>query len=354
MKSKVFVVEPLVYYQELGIKEVLENNFILCHPHISSSKSEELIKECDLVISFIYHSFLSIYFFSLAQKYSIPTVHFSDGIEDWANMTKNNFFVKKGLMQNIPPYADVCFVTTLEAKKIYRCLGAKVYMYYPKRVFCESDTHLTKKIDTQSILLTCANTPCFSDGEFDRLVELYNKIINILDDEGIKYGFRISNKELIKKLNIPNRVNFLDGSFIETAVGFSAIITTPSSIVVPAVKADIPVALLDYRDGPMLLQTGWRCHASCNIKHLIEGLLRKDPSRMLYQRQALSTVTDNDDIGSILKDIADEGKFRRKEIIDYGIKQYYKSPATLNVEYIARYLYKVKGLKRILRYLMKK
>lgn len=107
--SKLLVLEPMEYYEELGVDDILKKHEIYS-PKILFESLEVAILNCDAVVTCLYHSPLSLTSALLAKKLNKQVIYFSDGIEDWANMTNNPFMNKLGLTQHLPAYADIYFL----------------------------------------------------------------------------------------------------------------------------------------------------------------------------------------------------------------------------------------------------
>jgi len=67
-----------------------------------------------------------------------------------------------------------------------------------------------------------------------------------------------------------------------------AVITTPSTAALEAMRMGLPVAQLDYHNCPHYVQTGWDIAAAEHITEVITQMGNREPARMLFQREQLA------------------------------------------------------------------
>lgn len=239
------------------------------------------------------------------------TVLIADGIIDWANCTKNPFVLESKLQLYQPIVHDTFLCPGLLEGKIF--CEKKSIPFIPHKLLPKPAIIKPEKMTTTStLLLTTANTPYFNFSEKVRLQELIKEIISIPD---IKIILRIFDKSLLDFKEATHFHNELDKPFEELINEVSAVITTPSSVALTSMLAGKPTCQIIYRDTPILMQTGWILHASCNIRETVESLLLAEKSRLDFQQKIIaqnyantdwensfrSTHNDNSDIKHILE-----------------------------------------------------
>jgi hypothetical protein len=72
--------------------------------------------------------------------------------------------------------------------------------------------------------------------------------------------------------------NVIEGSFSEVVTQVGAVLTTPSSISIEAMKLNKRVAHLLYRDVPITIQSAWNIHQSVDLNETLSELCSKKRS----------------------------------------------------------------------------
>lgn len=339
--KRLLMLEPLSYYEEFGLLGGLASGFKLDAPPIFLSRLRNAVVASDAVVSCLYHSPLSMHVAALARDVGKPFVYFSDGVEDWANMVGNPYLKHLGLKQHHPAYADAYFLCCKGGADYISMLGKETFVYSPRRVFSGgAATEMESRAMPENFrfLISTANTAYFDDAEFERLVTLLRQVKAILADKGLSCKYRILDKRLLDAIGVCDADNLESGTFEACLAQFDGLITTPSSIVIPAIKNNIPVALLDYRDVPMLLQTGWRLHGSCDIAGALERMMIGDRERISYQQTVLAGSVARDEVPGVLAGLIERNE--AKTITELAAaKPVLGSRVGINFEYLARRLY---------------
>lgn len=214
-----------------------------------------------------------------AARMSVPRVYLFDGIYDVVN-AYNNPAHRWGQMEPLL-YTHIACVDRWSYRK-FAALGAKTHAWLPTRAAPhESAEPVVDRGST--FLIATARTPAFDAGERSRLKELLALTMAALDRLGVAYRFRIGDMELLTSLGISPDRNDLHDSFANCICRYRCLITTPSSIATTAMLAGIPTAILDYRDGPLTQQAGWRIHRSADIESALRSMLDPAPDRMMFQ-----------------------------------------------------------------------
>jgi hypothetical protein len=323
------LIEPKGYWEELGVAEEIESQFIVTYGclRIGAITNLFLNGKIDGVLTCNYHSHLSRYLSFLAGKLQIPTFYFMDGIGDYANFVRNEYTKKVGVKQLIPVIHSTVFCVDGPTKSFVLSQGASSYQYFPKRVYPVMSDLVVCKYD---ILITTANNPVYDVFELESLLELINSTVVSAEAMGLGVVFRIFDDELLTVLNIPVGKNLIDCTLAQALGSARMLFSTPSSVVMPAFLADMPIAIFDYRDSPLFVQSGWRVHGSVDINMVLKSMLAREPDRMFYQR---SLIKDDGKVSErILSDIV-EMKALEMSSLEHG---FYQSRFTFSLEYVFR------------------
>lgn len=329
---KILALEPRAYYMELGIVEELEKKFDVSYGKILFPKN---ICSYDLVVSCIYHSLASCEICNTARKNNIPVVFFMDGVLQWENMTKNPALKKNGLKQFFSKYHDFVFVVSKGEKEFLDAIGFVAEQYIPKRVCDMSSTNQHQDIlSGKDFLLTTASTPCFDSHERDNLIKLIRLTAEELNKQGATWDCRLYDEEILRIVREvePEVSNITSPAFEDLVSNYEALITTPSSIAVPFFIEEKPVVFFDYRDGPILFQSGWRIGCEFNIERTVKSILvSPEKERITFQLSQVSKAWfPQGELSDKIHQVCVENSCS----IDKG------GSSVINKDYLVRYIYK--------------
>jgi hypothetical protein len=335
MKYRVLLLEPDLYFEELGVLDEFKSSFLISRGFFNLGILSRKLQRnrYDAVITCISHSASSRYITYMAQNCDVPVFYFMDGIGDFSNFQLNSYALSAGVSQMLPNFHDFVFCVDDGTKNFIHMQGAGAECYKPSRVY--GKTMIDNSKSEFDFLITTANTPYFNDFELSQLAHLINNIIASISSSGKTFAVRLYDKQLMSLIN-DCETNLTLGVFDDAMCRASCLITTPSSIVMPTVMSGIPVAILDYRDAPLLLQTGWRIHSSVDLPTVLNSMLDNNEDRMLYQNSTMEMVFESN-VGAAIKGEIE----RRKSINDFSTINNLKSSVfTFSVEYYARYVLK--------------
>lgn len=343
-KTSILFLQPREYFERLGLDfERIENE--CAFGFFSISGFLEDIKKYSVVVTCIDHSHFSRFLCLLAKANGVPSLIIMDGVFEWSNATSNPFLVKRGIKLLSPLcYSHAAVVDSGLGEALSR-KGCKVYSYSPSSVV-ENELIQT----SGAVLVTTANTPYFSEQEYVDLLSMLTEVIKSLENKNIDYAFRIFDERIIEDLSIPPQKNIIGGGFVQVVKDYGALITTPSTIAIEAMRLNLPVALLDYRDGPVFFQSAWRINGGSSISRTIDSLLSPSPERLDYQKEQLPPSKRLDEI---IDDVSRGGYFRSPEVLEL-IGSLKKDLYTISFEYFARLflvrkMAKFKGIKKALK-----
>lgn len=342
MKKRILFLENKRYYDDLGIVKAIDNQlFEFEYDGNKNYKiSDEELKKYDIIISCLFHDYLSNFMIIKALKNGIKTALVSDGIIEWCNMFENPFLRKMDIELYHPIIHDLFICVGEEEKRYFEFLSNKCALYLPSRVITNFE-----KIPlpyNNKILITTANTAYFNVEERLNLVELLRKTIEDLKNENVMY--RIYDQYLIDQLNIESKDNYINCSFEEILKEVDIVITTPSSIVVNSIYHERAVAQLIYRDSPLFIQSGWQINGSINCLKTINSMKSRDYHRINYQKYQLANYIDIDNINVSLLDNKEE----KSVFINAQLIKMLNSKFNYNIMYTLRNIYlKLNRIKKV-------
>ena len=330
-KYSLLVIEDKSYYDHL-----LDFDSELFHVEYSGLRHYKSdLRKFDLIISFNYLSDLGNYIIVKAKIQNVRTLLLSDGIIEWSNMFSNSKFTKKNLKLFHPIIHDYFFCVGSNESSYFNSLGQKTYNYIPNRMKTkETKSTNAKKID---FLLTTANTPYHNLSEKRILIKILKNILQDMKKNEYSFAFRIYDRSLIEELNILEHQNFIKNDFNTTFNQFKCLITTPSSIIISAIKQKKPVAQIIYRDTPLFLQSGWMI-TSLNVDSTIKSMLNHEVERMDFQLWQLNSyINESGDVSKIIS--RDKEKTNVSEHFNTRLENLIQSKYNINFEYLVRRLF---------------
>jgi len=145
-----------------------------------------------------------------------------------------------------------------------------------------------------SVLVMTAKTPAFTK---DQLATVRRSLTDLVKwqqanptvaGRKIEFTWRLT-RGLDREFSVDNQLGNLAGGDLHGQLKqVDAVITTPSTAALEAMRLGLPVAQLDYHNRPHYLQTGWDIAAAEHITDAIVQMADHDPKRMLFQHQQLS------------------------------------------------------------------
>ena len=233
-------------------------------------------------------------------KKNVATLYMIDGILEWRNAWENS------------PDEVACPYTMRPAlsHKI-ACIGAsqartlaawgnteKVEVVGIPRLDAFSMEHDTPSETTPEsslrVLVMTAKTPAFTKDQLETVRQSLKDLVTwqqanpTIAGRKIEFTWRLT-RGLDSELAINNQLESLDGGDLHNQLKqVDAVITTPSTAMLEAMRLDLPVAQLDYHNRPHYVQTGWDIAAAEHITDAMVQMANRNPTRMLFQRQQLA------------------------------------------------------------------
>ncbi|WP_432459150.1 hypothetical protein [Agarivorans sp. QJM3NY_25] len=335
------------YYRELGLENVADYDFVFDGARLYKNDFVSFNRYEAFVCAFYtlpHNVVITLKFNRLGKK----TILCSDGLFDFANAIENVMVKKYDCVMYHPIIQDFFLCIGSREKDYFNSSNgrAKVCYYLPRRVLSSKEI---MNIPTEPrVLITTANTAYFNNSEFIRLKNLLIDAIDVLICEEIKFSLRIFDTALYRAISDKFDVilhNDISKSFENTVCYYSSVITTPSSVAITAMFQQRSVALLVYRDTPMLFQTGWLFSSKDVIKDSLSGFLSFDETRMLIQSNFLKGYLSDHNISENIINIVENNSFvsRHEELltkhINVSLANMLDSKFNLNVEWFIRRIY---------------
>lgn len=144
------------------------------------------------------------------------------------------------------------------------------------------------------VLVMTAKTPAFTKDQLATVRRSLKDLVawqqanSTIAGRKIEFTWRLT-RGLDSEFAIDNHLgNLAGGDLHEQLKKVDAVITTPSTAMLEAMRLGLPVAQLDYHNRPHYVQTGWDIAAAEHITDAIVQMADRDATRMLFQRQQLA------------------------------------------------------------------
>ena len=240
-----------------------------------------------------------------ARRAGVPRIYLFDGIYDVANAYRNPAHLRRRICQMDPlVYSHVACVDRW-ALRTFAALGLRTHAWLPARAKPEQAAG-PAEASAAAFLIATARSPAFEPGERARLKDLLAMTVAALDRRGATYRFRTGDTDILRSLGVPAGGNDMRDPFSQCIRRYRCLITTPSTTATTAMLAGKPTATLDYRDGPLTQQTGWRIHGSTDLDDTLASMLEPAPDRMTFQAREIAHLADRTPVEDFILRAADD------------------------------------------------
>lgn len=337
MKNFLFS-EHEAYYRELGLVDQPDVKFHFNGGRLYKKKATYL-SQFDLFICAFYTQGHSLILTNKFKALGVNTVLCADGIFEFSNAINNIMIRKYNVVQFHPIYQDY-FICVGEEENKYFSLSNITYRYLPDRVMKQT---LIKSLPVKKrILITTANTAYFNENEFESLISLMVSIIRIIIQKGDDFSFRIFDEALLNRISksIGIKVfNDIELDFDSTIEKYSSVITTPSSIAITSMYHQRSVALLVYKDVPLLIQSGWNIPSSDVFYNSYSSFFELDRTRIDIQNNILKKYLSDKSLNEHLMMISNKSCSSNNNYCDEVLFNMLNSSFNFNIEFFVRRLY---------------
>lgn len=228
-----------------------------------------------------------------ARRLNIPSLYIMDGIIEWRHQWENpRFGAGGGMPYNQPIITDkiACLgwqsARTLEG---WGCIGKCELVGVPRFDHYILDPVVRTPHDgPKRLLIMTANTPGFTPEQItlteQSLLDVNEYIQKHPEWEPI---WRVR-KGLDTKLSLVDRFPDLRGKPLrEVLAEADAVLSTPSTVLLEAMLAGLPTAILDYSNSPTYVPAAWMVTAPQHIAFVLDDLRYSPTRRLLFQDDIL-------------------------------------------------------------------
>lgn len=236
-----------------------------------------------VLVSTLSHNVYLNFLVKLANRLGITTVLLVDGIFEFNNSFSNPFLRYFSGRLYRPNFHDYILIQSDAVGCGMVALGGgSVIPVVNKRVW-EGDVMRNLDKNSNNVLITTANTPCFNDFEYDALLSTIREISEWLRVHNIRFDYRIFDPRLICELGLSDSENVTSGDFSSIIDKYSHVVSTPSSLGLSVMSRGIALMQMVYRDTPLPFQSGWLFSQSFQVDQVMTSFLEADQERMNYQ-----------------------------------------------------------------------
>lgn len=243
--------------------------------------------ECSLVITHDTYRPESCAAIDNCIKKNVPVLILSDGILEYRNSWIQKHRVDSGIFNPILGHKLACIgasqVRFLESIK--GNFGKCENVGLPRLDDFKIEN---SKSNTPTILVCSSKTPWFSDDDKNQIlqsfIDLKDEVYKYSKAHKVKFNWRISDQ--IASL-IGAETSF-DRTLEEDLKNSSAVITMPSTVMLEAMYAHKPVALLDYTLSPHYVPAGWTVSSRHQIIPIVKELLNPPVAKVSFQQAVLA------------------------------------------------------------------
>lgn len=216
---------------------------------------------------------------------NIPTFYLVDGIIDWDYLWNNWSYIKKDGTLFQPLLSNRIGVISNQQARLLSSFGLMNNIDIVGIPRLDEYKRKFKILSSNNILITTANTPylnSYSEAYVKRAIK--DLFLFFSKYKTYKPIWKID-PSIAEKLGINNN----DDKEIKDLLNIvSATISFPSTVILESMIANIPTALIDYRNVPCLINTSWKITKESDIKSTIEKLLNPNKEFIHYQDFCLS------------------------------------------------------------------
>jgi hypothetical protein len=144
------------------------------------------------------------------------------------------------------------------------------------------------------ILVMTAKTPAFTEQQLATVKRSLKDVADwgrdneTIDGRQVEWVWRLT-RGLEAELDVLNCLADLQGADLHQVLqNVDAVITTPSTAAIEAMRLHLPVAQLDYHNCPHYLQTGWAIATGEHIEATVRSMAGRDAARMHFQSDQLA------------------------------------------------------------------
>lgn len=239
-----------------------------------------------------------------------PTLHMVDGIIEWRNVWTNP---RSNTPQGRPLFQPVSS-SRIACLGLWQALLLESLGNHPLRCEITGSPRLDyldsiQRRPDQTVLIASANTPGFTPAETEKAADGMRALhARICKYTHLKPHWRLAptlwaHLDFTPKTNEPASVSL--ASLLGQA---SAVITTPSTLALEAMRVGIPTLIIDFTNSPAYLMSAWRATCPDTLSVELESLLeprcvehaRRRSYQTLLSRLQMEPGSATERVGSLI------------------------------------------------------
>jgi hypothetical protein len=223
----------------------------------------------------------------------IPVLILPDGILEYRNTWHNATQVSGGVLQVVLGHKLACLgASQCRHVESWGNPGTGEVVGFP--AFDNLDERRARRdVDEFRLLIATARTPYFDAAQKEVVLAQLTDLRRELEawqrrtHKPTRILWRLT-AGLSKELGVEPADGIADqGPLRDLLHTCDAVVTTPSTLMLEAMRLDLPVAVLDYFNVPAYVPAAWRMTAPQHIPATLDELLRPAEARMQFQRVTL-------------------------------------------------------------------
>ena len=215
------------------------------------------------------------------QRLGIPTYHVLDGILEWRNLFENprTTVAENGAPLYRPLISDHTFAMGEIQRLTLQWLGnANVHAFGLPRfdALPVKPCRVGPVEERPKVLIATANTPWFSEEQKARFCEEFGRLVDLLRPRrDLAIEWRVAEPVAVE-FGLANSTQQPSTEALQSA---AALITTPSSLAIEAMRLGVPTLVFDPYACPILNPSAWHATSASTVLHLLPSILNPDAER---------------------------------------------------------------------------
>jgi hypothetical protein len=240
-----------------------------------------------------------------ARRAGIPSVYVMDGVVEWSYVWNNQSYIRpEGTFQQ-PLFADYLCVLGRRPARYLASLGhgERIRIVGLPRLAPLAAAHAPVVSGGRRVLVATART---FGHNVEQKVAVRRALRDLRDwfaaNPLVEPVWRIA-QEVAAEIELVPQVQ---GSFAEALAECGACISFTSTALLEAMRAGLPVAQIDYRAVPILVETAWTIHSAEQIPAVVQELLHPPANKLAYQNFCMGEELEEGDASEKLAEVLRE------------------------------------------------
>ena len=215
------------------------------------------------------------------QRLGVPTCHVLDGILEWRNLFENprTTVAETGAPLYRPLISDHTFAMGEIQRLTLQWLGNdNVHAFgLPRFDALPVKPCRVGPIEGRpKVLIATANTPWFSEEQKNRFCEEFGRLVDLLRPRSdLAIEWRVTEPVAVE-FGLKNSTQQPSTVALQSV---TALITTPSSLVIESMRLGVPTLVFDPYACPILNPSAWQATSASTVLQLLPSLLAPDAER---------------------------------------------------------------------------